>query len=199
MKKPEKNFFKEIEQEANKLGKKVSDIKLKKENFSKEQIKELRKEIEVTSSQAKAIYFAEGNRSAEELTARLKEMHKALTITKAEAKQTQDVFSKMDLIVGNLWSTAITNGIGALKNLVVEGTKLNAQLEYADKKIQSISDKNSIEIQSNIGKLSLETGTDPIELRNGLYEIISAVGDVDKAYDLLETFEINWQSQDLQI
>lgn len=187
VKKPEKNFFKEIEQEANKLGKKVSDIKLKKENFSKEQIKELRKEIEVTALKAKTIYFSEGNRSAEELTARLKEMHKALAQTKAEAKQTQDVFSKMDLIVGNLWSTAITNGIGALKNLVVEGAKFNRELEYADKKIQSISEKSSFEIESNIGKLSLETGTSPLELRNGLYEIISAVGDVKEAYDLLKT------------
>lgn len=187
IKKPEKNFFKEVEQEANQLGKKVADIKLKKENFSKEQIKELRKEIEATALKAKTIYFTEGSKSAEELTNRLKEMHKALGQTKAEAKQTQDVFSKMDLIVGNLWSTAITNGIGALKNLVVEGTKFNAQLEYADKKIQSISEKSSVEIESNIGKLSLETGTDPLELRNGLYEIISAVGDVEEAYDLLET------------
>lgn len=182
-----KNIFSKLEREANELGKKVSDIKLKKENFSKEQITELKREIEDTALKAKTIYFSEGNKSAEELINRLKEMHKALGQTKAEVKQTQDVFSKMDLIVGNLWSTAITNGIGALKNLVVEGAKFNRELEYADKKIQSISDKNSIEIQSNIGKLSLETGTDPIELRNGLYEIISAVGDVEEAYDLLET------------
>lgn len=187
VKKPEKNFFKEIEQEANKLGKKVADIKLKKENFSKEQIKELRKEIEATALKAKAIYFAEGNKSAEELTARLKEMHKALAQTKAEAKNTQDVFTQMDLIIGNLWSTAITKGIGTLKNLVVEGAKFNRELEYADKKIQSISEKSSFEIESNIGKLSLETGTNPLELRNGLYEIISAVGDVKEAYKLLET------------
>lgn len=182
-----KNYLKEITDEANKLGKKVADIKLKKENFSKEQIKELRKEIEITALKAKAIHFAEGNRSAKELSERLKEMHKSLGNTKSEINKTNDVFSKMDLIVGNITSTLITNGISALKNMVIEGTKFNTELEYADKKIQSISNKSSIEIESNIGKLSLETGTDPIELRNGLYEIISAVGDVDEAYDLLET------------
>lgn len=182
-----KNYLKEITDEANKLGKKVADIKLKKENFSKEQIKELRKEIEITALKAKAIHFAEGNRSAKELSERLKEMHKSLGNTKSEINKTNDIFSKMDLIVGNITSTLITNGISALKNMVIEGTKFNAELEYADKKIQSISNKSSIEIESNIGKLSFETGTDPIELRNGLYEIISAVGDVDEAYDLLET------------
>lgn len=187
LKKPEKNFFKEIEKEANELGKKVSNIKLKKENFSKEQITELKKEIEATALKAKAVYFAEGNKSAKELTDRLKEMHKALSSTKKEMSETKDIFTKMDLIVGNIVSSLALKGASAVKDLIVGGAKFNRELEYADKKIQSISDKSSVEIQSNIGKLSLETGTDPIELRNGLYEIISAVGDVDEAYDLLRT------------
>lgn len=186
-KKDSKNFFKELEQEANELGKKVSDIKLKKENFSKEQIIELKKEIEATALKAKAVYFAEGNKSAKELTDRLKEMHKALSSTKKEMSETKDIFTKMDLIVGNIVSSLALKGASAVKDLIVGGAKFNRELEYADKKIQSISDKSSVEIQSNIGKLSLETGTDPIELRNGLYEIISAVGDVDEAYDLLRT------------
>ncbi len=186
-KKDSTKFFKELEQEANELGKKVSDIKLERKSFSKEEVTELKKEIEATALKAKTIYFSEGNKSAEELIGRLKEMHKALGQTKAEVKQTQDVFTKMDLIVGNLWTTAITKGVGALKSLVEEGIKLNRELEYADKKIQSISNKNSIEIETNISKLSLETGTDSLELREGLYEIISAIGDVPEAYKILET------------
>ena len=182
-----KNIFKELEQEANGLGKKVSDIKLKKENFSKEQIVELRKEIENTALKAKTIYFKEGNKSAKELIDRLKEMHKVLGQNKSEIKNTEKLFTKMDLIVANTFSYIATKGIEAMKQLVSEGMKFSRELEYTDKKIQSISNKSSIEIQSNIGELSLETGTDPIELRNGLYEIISAVGDVDEAYDLLRT------------
>ncbi len=182
-----KNIFKELEQEANGLGKKVSDIKLKKENFSKEQIVELRKEIENTALKAKTIYFKEGNKSAKELIDRLKEMHKVLGQNKSEIKNTEKLFTKMDAIVLTTFQYIATKGIEAMKQLVSEGMKFSRELEYADKKIQSISDKSSIEIQSNIGELSLETGTDPIELRNGLYEIISAVGDVDEAYNLLRT------------
>lgn len=182
-----KNIFKELEQEANGLGKKVSDIKLKKENFSKEQIVELRKEIENTALKAKTIYFKEGNKSAKELIDRLKEMHKVLGQNKSEIKNTEKLFTKMDVIVLTTFQYIATKGIEAMKQLVSEGMKFSRELEYADKKIQSISDNSSIEIQSNIGELSLETGTDPIELRNGLYEIISAVGDVDEAYNLLRT------------
>ena len=182
-----KDIFKELEQEANGLGKKVSDIKLKKENFSKEQIVELRKEIENTALKAKTIYFKEGNKSAKELIDRLKEMHKVLGQNKSEIKNTEKLFTKMDAIVLTTFQYIATKGIEAMKQLVSEGMKFSRELEYADKKIQSISDNSSIEIQSNIGELSLETGTDPIELRNGLYEIISAVGDVDEAYNLLRT------------
>lgn len=187
LKKPEKNFFKELEQEANELGKKVSDIKLKKESFSKDEVTELKKEIENTALKAKTIYFSEGNKSAEELIKRLKEMHKVLGQNKSEIKNTEKLFTKMDAIVLTTFQYIATKGIEAMKQLVSEGMKFSRELEYADKKIQSISDKSSIEIQSNIGELSLETGTDPIELRNGLYEIISAVGDVDEAYNLLRT------------
>lgn len=186
-KKDSKNFFKELEQEANGLGKKVSDIKLKKENFSKEQIVELRKEIENIALKAKTVYFSEGNKSAKELIDRLKEMHKVLGRNKSEIKNTEKLFTKMDAMIFTTFQYIATKGIEAMKQLVSEGIKFSRELEYADKKIQSISDKSSIEIQSNIGKLSLETGTDAIELRNGLYEIISAVGDVDEAYDLLKT------------
>ncbi len=186
-KKDSKNFFKELEQEANGLGKKVSDIKLKKENFSKEQIVELRKEIENIALKAKTVYFSEGNKSAKELIDRLKEMHKVLGRNKSEIKNTEKLFTKMNAMIFATFQYIATKGIEAMKQLVSEGIKFSRELEYADKKIQSISDKSSIEIQSNIGKLSLETGTDAIELRNGLYEIISAVGDVDEAYDLLKT------------
>lgn len=186
-KKDSKNFFKELEQEANGLGKKVSDIKLKKENFSKEQIVELRKEIENIALKAKTVYFSEGNKSAKELIDRLKEMHKVLGRNKSEIKNTEKLFTKMNVMIFATFQYIATKGIEAMKQLVSEGIKFSRELEYADKKIQSISDKSSIEIQSNIGKLSLETGTDAIELRNGLYEIISAVGDVDEAYDLLKT------------
>lgn len=187
LKKPEKNFFKEVEQEANQLGKKVADIKLKKENFSEEQIKELRKEIEATALKAKTIYFTEGSKSADELTNRLKEMHKALGRTKAEAKQTQDTFTKMDFIIGNMASMLASTALNAMKELVDQGAELNKQLEYANKKIQTISNQNSLTIDSSTWRMAFETGTNPLELKEGLYEIISSVGDVEQAYDLLET------------
>ena len=187
LKKPEKNFFKELEQEANELGKKVSDIKLKKESFSKDEVTELKKEIENTALKAKTIYFSEGNKSAEELIKRLKEMHKALGQTKAELKQTQDTFTKMDFVIGNMASMLASTALSAMKELVDQGAELNKQLEYANKKIQTISSQNSLTIDSKTWRMALETGTNPLELKEGLYEIISSVGDVDQAYNLLET------------
>lgn len=187
LKKPEKNFFKELEQEANELGKKVSDIKLKKESFSKDEVTELKKEIENTALKAKTIYFSEGNKSAEELIKRLKEMHKALGQTKTELKQTQDTFTKMDFVIGNMASMLASTALSAMKELVDQGAELNKQLEYANKKIQTISSQNSLTIDSKTWRMALETGTNPLELKEGLYEIISSVGDVDQAYNLLET------------
>ena len=186
-KKDSKDFFKELEQEANELGKKVSDIKLKKENFSKEQIIELKREIEDTALKAKTIYFSEGNKSAEEFINRLKEMHKALGQTKTEIRQTQDTFTKMDFVIGNMASMLANTALNAMKELVNQGAELNKQLEYANKKIQTISSQNSLTIDSKTWRMALETGTNPLELKEGLYEIISSVGDVDQAYDLLET------------
>ncbi len=187
LKKPEKNFFKELEQEANELSKKVSDIKLKKESFSKDEVTELKKEIENTALKAKTIYFSEGNKSAEELIKRLKEMHKALGQTKTELKQTQDTFTKMDFVIGNMASMLASTALSAMKELVDQGAELNKQLEYANKKIQTISSQNSLTIDSKTWRMALETGTNPLELKEGLYEIISSVGDVDQAYNLLET------------
>lgn len=187
LKKPEKNFFKELEQEANELGKKVSDIKLKKESFSKDEVTELKREIEATALKAKAIYFAEGNKSANTLANKLKDMHSFLSQTKAELKQTQDTFTKMDFVIGNMASMLASTALSAMKELVDQGAELNKQLEYANKKIQTISSQNSLTIDSKTWRMALETGTNPLELKDGLYEIISSVGDVDQAYNLLET------------
>lgn len=182
-----KKEVKKLEEETNNLGKKVSEIKLKNGSFSKEEIIQLKKEIELTALKAKTIYFTEGNKSAEELSNRLKEMHKSLGNTKKQIEETQAIFSKMDFIIGNIASSLIQTVGGDIKNLVNQGAELSKQLEYADKKIQSISNLSSVDINANVEKIGLETGTDFGELKEGLYQIISAVGDIPEAYNLLET------------
>lgn len=174
-----------LTKEANELGKKANEIRVNRKAFTPEQVKDLKKEIEETALKCRALYFAEGNESARELSERLKEMHKAINSINKEAGDTNKTFLNIDLIASNLVSNLITKGAGAILSMAKAGVELNRQLEYADKKIQSISDKSSIEIESNISKISLDTGTDSIALRQGLYEVISAIGDVPEAYKVL--------------
>lgn len=185
--KPEKNLFKEVEQEIETLEKKIKNIKLKKGNFSTTELLQLRKEIESTALKAKTINFDKAGKSADKLINKLKNMHKEISKNKSGLESTDKIFTKLDLLIVQITSYIATKGVEAVKQLVSEGIKFNKELEYADKKIQSISGKNSFEIQTNISDIALGTGTDAIELRNGLYEIISAVGDVEEAYDILET------------
>lgn len=182
-----KNPLKEVKEEANLLGKRVSEIKMNKKAFSPEDIKILKSEIEATALKAKAIHFAEGSKQAKELADRLKEMHKALGEGKKQSKETNKVFGLMDIAVGNLVASGINRAISGMKQMVTEGSKFNRQMEYANEKIRTISGTSGLEIDYNINSMGKKTGTNLGELREGLYQTVSAIGDTYKKYTLLET------------
>lgn len=182
-----KNPLKEVKEEADILGKRVADIKLNKKAFSKDDIKILKAEIEATALKAKSIYFGEGSKSAKELSDRLKDMHKALGEGKKEAKETNQIFGTMDVMIGNLGAKIVSSITRKLKEAVVEGSKLAGQLEYAVEKTRTISTSNRGIISDEVERIGKKYGTDYREVSEGLYQVVSAIGDVHKKYALLET------------
>ena len=181
------NPLKKVREEADTLGKRVADIKMNKKAFSKEDIKILRAEIEATALKAKAVYFGEGSKSAKELADRLKEMHKALGESKKQAKETNKIFGNMDVMIGSLKAKIVASIVNTLKQGVVEGAKLAGNLEYATEKIKTISGENRGTLNSEIERIGKKYGTDYREVSEGLYQVVSAIGDVHKKYSLLET------------
>lgn len=182
-----KNSLKEVKEEADILGKRVADIKLNKKAFSKDDIKILKAEIEATALKAKSIYFGEGSKSAKELADRLREMHKALGEGKKQAKETNQIFGSMDIMIGSLKAKIVASIVNTLKQGVVEGSKLAGQLEYAVEKTRTISTSNRGIISDEVERIGKKYGTDYREVSEGLYQVVSAIGDVHKKYALLET------------
>lgn len=182
-----KNPLKEAKEEANILGKRVNEIKMNKKAFSPEDIKILKSEIEATALKAKAIYFGEGSKSAKELVERLKDMHKSLAEGRNQVKETNKIFSNMDIMIGNLKAKIVTSIVNTLKQGAVEGAKLAGNLEYATEKIKTISNENRGTINSEVERIGKKYGTDYKEVSEGLYQVVSAIGDVHKKYVLLET------------
>ena len=182
-----KNPLKEVREEVDIIGKKVNEIKINKKAFSPEDIKILKTEIEATALKAKAIYFGEGSKSAKELADRLKEMHKSLGEGKKQAKETNQIFGSMDVMIGSLKAKIVASIVNTLKQGVVEGAKLAGQLEYAVEKTRTISNENRGIINSEVERIGKKYGTDYKEVSEGLYQVVSAIGDVHKKYSLLET------------
>lgn len=182
-----KNSLKEVKEEADILGKRVADIKLNKKAFSKDDIKILKAEIEATALKAKSIYFGDGSKSAKELSDRLKDMHKALGEGKKQAKETNQIFGSMDIMIGSLKAKIVASIVNTLKQGVVEGSKLAGQLEYAVEKTRTISTSNRGIISDEVERIGKKYGTDYREVSEGLYQVVSAIGDVHKKYALLET------------
>lgn len=187
LKKPKKDILKEITAEANTLGKKIQKIKLNKNAFSSNDIKILKSEIEAVASKAQLIYFTKGNKSALELNQRLKDMHKSLGKTKQEAKNTENVFLGMNVAIGNLVSAGIMKMVAGLKQATLEGAKLSRDLEYSIEKIKTISDSGRGNISQEIEFLGKKYGIDYREISEGLYQTVSAIGDINKKYALLDT------------
>lgn len=182
-----KNPLKEVKEEVDTLGKRVAEIKMNKKAFSKEEIKILRAEIEATALKAKAVYFGEGSKSAKELADRLKEMHKALGESKKQAKETNKIFGNMDVMIGSLKAKIVASIVNTLRQGVEEGKKLAGQLEYAAEKTKTISSESRGVINSEVDRIGKKYGTDYREVSEGLYQVVSAIGDVYKKYSLLET------------
>lgn len=182
-----KNPLREVKEEADILGKRVANIKLDKKAFSKDDIKILKAEIEATALKAKAIYFGEGSKSAKELSDRLREMHKSLGEGKKQAKETNQIFGSMDIMIGSLKAKIVASIVNTLKQGVVEGSKLAGQLEYAVEKTRTISTANRGIISDEVERIGKKYGTDYREVSEGLYQVVSAIGDVHKKYALLET------------
>lgn len=182
-----KNLFKESYEDAKKLAEKVKEIKLNPKSFSSNDIKILRAEIEATTLKAKAMNFTEGNSKTQGLINNLTSSSKELDKISGQAGYTNKTFGMMDVTVGNLAANLAMGILRTLKDVTLEGAKFNQQMESATEKIRTISSSSGAEINSNITKMAKATGVNPLELKEGLYQTVSAIGDIHKKYSLLET------------
>ncbi|MGL5208460.1 phage tail tape measure protein [Cetobacterium sp.] len=182
-----KSLFKESYEDARKLAEKVKEIKLNPKNFNSEDIKLLRAEIEATTLKAKAINFAEGNSKSQSLINNLTNSSKELDKISSQVGYTNKTFGIMDVTIGNIAANLAMGVLRTLKDITLEGAKFNQQMEFATEKVRTISSSGGIEINSNIWKMAKATGVNPLELNEGLYQTVSAIGDIHKKYALLET------------
>lgn len=182
-----KSLFKESYEDARKLAEKVKEIKLNPKNFSSEDIKLLRAEIEATALKAKAIKFAEGNSKSQSLINNLTNSSKELDKISSQVGYTNKTFGIMDVTIGNIAANLAMGVLRTLKDITLEGAKFNQQMEFATEKVRTISSSSGLEINSNIWKMAKATGVNPLELNEGLYQTVSAIGDIHKKYTLLET------------
>ncbi|MCQ9628090.1 phage tail tape measure protein [Cetobacterium somerae] len=182
-----KSLFKESYEDARKLAEKVKEIKLNPKNFSSEDIKLLRAEIEATALKAKAIKFAEGNSKSQSLINNLTNSSKELDKISSQVGYTNKTFGIMDVTIGNIAANLAMGVLRTLKDITLEGAKFNQQMEFATEKVRTISSSGGLEINSNIWKMAKATGVNPLELNEGLYQTVSAIGDIHKKYTLLET------------
>ncbi|MEG0135813.1 MAG: phage tail tape measure protein [Cetobacterium sp.] len=181
------NFFKEAYEEAKRLSSRVKEIKLDPKSFSTEDIKILRSEIEATALKAKALNFAEGTGKSQNLVNQLKNSSLELDKINNQSGHTKKAFGMMDIAVGNLAATLAVKVLGALKEITLEGIKFNQQMEFATEKTRTISASGGASINSNTWRIAKDTGVNPLELKEGLYQVVSAIGDTHKKYALLET------------
>lgn len=182
-----KSLFKESYEDARKLAEKVKEIKLNPKNFNSEDIKLLRAEIEATTLKAKAINFAEGNSKSQSLINNLTNSSKELDKISSQVGYTNKTFGIMDVTIGNIAANLAMGVLRTLKDITLEGAKFNQQMEFATEKVRTISSSGGLEINSNIWKMAKATGVNPLELNEGLYQTVSAIGDIHKKYALLET------------
>lgn len=182
-----KSLFKESYEDARKLAEKVKEIKLNPKNFNSEDIKLLRAEIEATALKAKAINFAEGNSKSQSLINNLTNSSKELDKISSQVGYTNKTFGIMDVTIGNIAANLAIGVLRTLKDITLEGAKFNQQMEFATEKVRTISSSGGLEINSNIWKIAKATGVNPLELNEGLYQTVSAIGDIHKKYALLET------------
>lgn len=182
-----RQFFRETYEEANRLAAKVKEIKLDPKKFSSEDVKILRSEIEAAALKAKTLDFTEQNSKTKNLVNNLTNTSKELDKINGEVGYTKKSFSIMDVTIGSLAANLATKVLGSLKQLTIEGAKFNQQMEFATEKVRTISSSGGAEIDANIWRMSKNMGVNPLELKEGLYQVVSAIGDTNKKYALLET------------
>lgn len=182
-----KSLFKESYEDARKLAEKVKEIKLSPKSFSPEDIRILRSEIDATVLKAKGMNFAEGNSKTQGLVNNLANTSKELDKISGQVGYTKTAFGIMDVTIGNLAGSLATRVLGGMKDVVSEAAKFNRQMESATEKVRTISSSGGAEIDGNIWRMAKNTGVNPLELKEGLYQVVSAIGDTHKKYSLLET------------
>lgn len=182
-----RSLFRESYEDARKLAEKVKEIKLNPKSFSPEDIRILRAEIETTALKAKGMNFVENNSKTQGLVNNLMNSSKELDKISGQVGYTNKTFGIMDITVGNLAANLATGVLRTLKDVTLEGAKFNQQMESATEKVRTISSSGGAEINSNINRMAKATGVNPLELKEGLYQTVSAIGDIHKKYSLLET------------
>lgn len=175
-----------LEQEFSTIQNRIKQIKLDKKAFKIDDIKLLKAEVESLAAKAKALNFIESTNGIAELLKNIEKAHRQLNKLIKSGDDTNKVFGAIDIVVGNIATSLLKKGLTALKQMTVEGAKLNQQLDYANAKIQTISLASRAELNHNIWGIAKDTGIDPLELKTGLYELVSAMGDTQKKYEVLK-------------
>ena len=180
------NSKKELDQQVEQIKKKVEDIKINPKNFGKEDIAAVKKELLEIAAKAEALHIGDPEK-AKAISQEMENMAKGLTKSKDEANGLSNQFSLMKLTVAHLAADLVKSVFNGLKKATLEGSKLNRELGMGIEKIKTISKENTGSLNYEIMATAKNFGIDPREVSEGLYQIITSVGDVAGKFEFLET------------
>jgi hypothetical protein len=129
----------ELENDIQNMRAQVEEIRLNPENFSPEEIENVKNEMARLVALSQTIYF--GNERAAELRAEIEAMGRSISATVEEGDQLSSIFGSITKTVTNLGASLLKDVFEWLKNAAKEGSKLNMELEIGIKKIKLIWQK----------------------------------------------------------
>lgn len=177
---------KELENKLEKIKLKIAQIKLDPDAFSKKQVENLKKELIEIAAKAEALHIGDPQK-AKAMTDQIKEMSKSLASSQKEAGGLDKQFTMIKLTVAHLAADMVKKVLSSLKDMVKEGAKLNKELEHSIAKISTISSENTGVMNYKILEIGKNFGIDPRAISDGLYQVITSVGDVAGKFELVET------------
>ncbi|HBJ80184.1 phage tail tape measure protein [Fusobacterium sp.] len=147
--------------------------------------KELKKMAENALQQSKKVNEALKDIDYNKLGISAKEAEKAVSesIDKQKAK-VDELKNKMGKAYADI-TKALRNASMAIVSLGGVSTKSYMDLEMQIKKVQTISNDGFETISNGVRSLATKTGTSVNDLTEALYQVVSAIGDVEGKYEVL--------------
>ncbi len=147
--------------------------------------KELKKMAENALQQSKKVNEALKDIDYNKLGISAKEAEKAVSesIDKQKAK-VDEIKNKMGKAYADI-TKALRNASMAIVSLGGVSTKSYMDLEMQIKKVQTISNDGFETISNGVRSLATKTGTSVNDLTEALYQVVSAIGDVEGKYEVL--------------